>query len=111
MDFVTQGSAHMEWSFRSEGHDIAFGLIHESIGEIIPLKRVPSHKSLEEGSHKCEIPGKYTLVFDNSHSYTRSKKLIYKIEIVPDSSADEEPSTNKYIVSISENSMGKKLRF
>jgi hypothetical protein len=83
LDFhIDSENVHLEWKFRTDGHDISFALCEDSTGEIIPLKRVESHKSLQEGRHKCETAGKYTIIFDNTYSYTRSKTLYHKIEVV-----------------------------
>ena len=80
--YIEEENVHLEWKFKTDGHDISFSLVHEDKKDIIPLKRVESHKSLQEGRHKCETAGKYILVFDNTYSYTRSKTLYHKIDFI-----------------------------
>jgi hypothetical protein len=80
---VTEESVVLEWSFKTESHDIGFALYHgeENENELIPTQRLESHQKVQDGGHICETKGKYTFVFDNSYSYTRSKTLYYKIDI------------------------------
>lgn len=49
------------WEFRSEEHDIKFGILkNENNGkqtEVVPIHRVAAHQMDEIGIFTCEIPG------------------------------------------------------
>jgi len=79
-DVLEKGSS-IVWKFKSDGHDISFGIFHGE-REVLPLKRVDAHKELQTGKLECERPGKYTVVFDNSYSYTKGKHVHHRIEII-----------------------------
>jgi len=66
------------WEFKTMGYDIGFG-IYFGEKEVIKIERVDSHKSKISGVHSTTKGGKYTLIWDNSYSYTRSKELSYTI--------------------------------
>jgi len=87
---IEEENTHLEWKFKTDSHDISFGLHREDHGEIIPVKRVDSHKNIQEGRHRCEAAGTYKLVFDNSYSYTRAKTLYHKIDIIVESTLLED---------------------
>ncbi|WAR03476.1 RALB-like protein [Mya arenaria] len=74
------------WAFRSEEYDMGFGvqLVQDS-GKahfLVPLQRVNSHLVAEDGAVVCDQPGTYKLVFDNSFSWTRAKKVYYEYDII-----------------------------
>ncbi|MDK3205869.1 hypothetical protein QMQ04_28405, partial [Escherichia coli] len=73
----------LRWQFKTEGHDIKFGILatdSENIQTVmLPIKKVACHEFEEVGVIKCKYPGEYTVVFDNSYSFIRSKKLAYNI--------------------------------
>lgn len=48
------------------------------VDEIIPVKRVASHKDVQCGSHKYPGEGVYLLIFDNSFSLWRAKNVYYR---------------------------------
>ncbi|KYN07480.1 SEC14-like protein 2 [Cyphomyrmex costatus] len=78
----------LSWEFRSEGHDIKFGILKkdETNGtktEVIPIRRVASHQSDEIGLLTCETPTIYSVVFDNTYSILRNKKVHYSVRILP----------------------------
>ncbi len=79
---IEEVGTHLEWQFRTEGHDISFGLFSDKAVDLVPLMRVESQKSIQEGRLRCETVGKYTIVFDNTHSYTRSKTLYHNVEVI-----------------------------
>jgi len=79
---VKEVNATLEWKFRTDDNDINFMVSHEAAGPIVPLKRVESHKILQDGQHRCNILGNYKFVFDNTFSYCRAKTLYYKIDVV-----------------------------
>lgn len=55
------------WEFRSEGHDIKFGILKKDTTngtqtEVIPIRRVASHQSDEIGVLTCEDPATCKLI-------------------------------------------------
>jgi len=78
----------LSWEFRSEGHDIKFGILKKDVAngtktEVIPIRRVASHQSDEIGILTCETPTTYSVVFDNTYSLLRNKKVHYSVRILP----------------------------
>lgn len=78
----------LSWEFRSEGHDIKFGILKKDEGtdaktEVIPIRRVASHESDEIGLITCETPTTYSVVFDNTYSVLRNKKIHYSVRVLP----------------------------
>lgn len=74
------------WEFRTEIHDIKFGVraVNKLTGEKtneVNLHRVASHESEESGFITCQSNFKYTVVFDNSYSYFKNKKLTYSVVV------------------------------
>lgn len=94
MVFKFKKYIYHRWEFRTNGHDIKFGVSREleATGEKnteIELTRVASHQLDEEGFMSC-IPGwTYTVLFDNSYSYFTSKRLRYAISMSSSSNVDE----------------------
>jgi len=82
---VTVPQSFLRWQFKTEGHDIKFGILatdSENIQTVVmPIKKVACHEFEEIGVIKCKHPGEYTVVFDNSYSFIRGKKLAYNIRI------------------------------
>lgn len=92
---VTKANSILRWEFESDDYDIGFSIEREGEGvePALPLvapQRVNSHLSPEEGQLQCREPGTYVVLFDNSFSYMRSKKLHYTIEVLPPSGLIEE---------------------
>lgn len=61
------------WEFRSEGHDIKFGILKKDVTngkktEVIPIRRVASHQSDEIGLLTCETPTTCKLILLVQHS-------------------------------------------
>lgn len=82
---VDKPGSVISWEFQSEDHDVGFGLLYEENERymtIIPVARVDSHVVTEDGTHTCEKVGKYVLCFDNSFSWTRSKKVYYTCDVI-----------------------------
>lgn len=78
----------LSWEFRSEGHDIKFGILKKDTAngnktEVLPIRRVASHQSDEIGILTCETPSTYSIVFDNSYSILRNKKIHYVVRVLP----------------------------
>jgi len=79
-EVLEEGSA-ISWKFKSERHDIGFGIFHEGIA-VLPIQRMDAHNKKQIGKYNCEGIGRYRIVFDNSYSYARSKQVHYTIEVV-----------------------------
>ena len=87
---VTTPGSILQWEFTSEGYDIGFGvfLVAESkktgepVNELVALDKRSSHLVPEDGGLTCEKIGTYTVKFDNSYSWTRSKKLHYNVKVI-----------------------------
>ncbi|XP_071446066.1 SEC14-like protein 2 [Hetaerina americana] len=84
---VLEEGSLLKWEFSSEGHDIKFGIMRRdeegSETTTVPIHRVNCHLAAETGTLPCSGPATYTVVFDNTYSYLRSKKLHYSIEVKP----------------------------
>lgn len=90
---VEQPGAILSWEFKTEEHDIGFGVYYKSpddvrkhihtsdLEEVFPMMRRDCHMIPEQGSLTCERLGTYVMKFDNSYSWTRSKKIYYDIEL------------------------------
>ncbi|CAG7815168.1 unnamed protein product [Allacma fusca] len=72
----------LSWTFKTEGYDVGFAIFYGE-EEDYPVKynRVNSHEKIQDGFLKINRPGKYTLEFDNTYSRSRSKNLLYRIEV------------------------------
>ncbi|XP_063448781.1 retinal-binding protein-like [Mytilus trossulus] len=81
---VEKTGSVLSWEFKTEEHDISFGLFlweNEKYKELLPIERTDSNVVIQDGTYTCEKSGKYFLCFDNSFSWTRSKKLRYTCEV------------------------------
>ncbi|XP_054008968.1 SEC14-like protein 2 isoform X2 [Hylaeus anthracinus] len=87
----------LSWEFRSEDHDIKFGILKKDTNgtkkEIVPVRRVAAHQLDEIGILTCEAPATYSVVFDNSYSLLRSKKIHYSVRVLPPAESQEITST------------------
>ncbi|XP_076654593.1 SEC14-like protein 4 [Halictus rubicundus] len=83
----------LSWEFRSDDHDIKFGILKKdtdgSKKEIIPIRRVAAHQLDEIGILNCEVPATYSIVFDNSYSLLRNKKIHYSVRVIPPAESQE----------------------
>ncbi|CAL4128568.1 unnamed protein product, partial [Meganyctiphanes norvegica] len=85
---VIQPGSQLKWGFHTEHHDIGFGVTRKWKDEeeiLLPIQRVDSNLIMEEGSLHCTQPGTYIMIFDNSFSYVRTKKVSYSVYIEPPS--------------------------
>ncbi|KAF5273986.1 hypothetical protein FQA39_LY01102 [Lamprigera yunnana] len=84
LDYIVadQGCA-LKWEFCTDDHDIKFGITCcDSEGKEFPavrFQRVASHQVNEVGLIACQAPATYRVIFDNSYSLLRNKKLHYNI--------------------------------
>ncbi|XP_046475305.1 SEC14-like protein 2 isoform X1 [Neodiprion pinetum] len=88
LNFLTaEEGSFLRWEFRSESHDIKFGIIEKNEegaqSEVIPLHRVPAHEMDEVGVITCKAPATYSVIFDNSYSILRNKKIHYLVQVTP----------------------------
>ncbi|KOC67182.1 SEC14-like protein 2 [Habropoda laboriosa] len=83
----------LSWEFRTENHDIRFGIVKKdnngSYKEVIPMRRVAAHQLDEIGILNCEVPATYSVVFDNTYSLLRNKKIHYSVRVLPPSEPQE----------------------
>ncbi|RUS79536.1 hypothetical protein EGW08_012704, partial [Elysia chlorotica] len=82
---VKDAGSVLRWEFKTDGYDIGFGVFRQDGGEkvaVVPVERVNSHMVPEDGSYSCDVPGTYTVVFDNSYSKIRDKRLLYFIDVI-----------------------------
>ncbi|XP_044755169.1 uncharacterized protein LOC123314116 [Coccinella septempunctata] len=84
---VHEEGSFLRWDFRTENHDIRFGVVVSDVeGKETPavrLNRVSAHQMDESGVLACQSPATYTVIFDNSYSLLRGKKLHYRIYVTP----------------------------
>ncbi|XP_022207773.1 SEC14-like protein 2 isoform X1 [Nilaparvata lugens] len=88
LDYLAaEEGSFLKWGFYSDSHDIKFGVVckNEDGNEtvVVPVHRVASHQAEEVGIITCPAPATYTLIFDNTYSYLRSKRLHYSINVSP----------------------------
>ncbi|KAK6967844.1 SEC14-like protein 2 [Biomphalaria glabrata] len=98
LDFsIDEVGSALRWQFKTDGFDIGFGIYRrtedkkQKAGDMEPIitsQKVNSHMFPEEGSMHCKHPGTYIVRFDNTHSWVRSKKLYYLIEILKPDTQD-----------------------
>ncbi|XP_071479223.1 SEC14-like protein 2 [Diadema antillarum] len=83
---TTQCNSVLRYEFRTEHHDLAFGV--KRVGDdgskaaIVKTQRYSCHLVPETGELILEEPGTYVVKMDNSYSWARSKKLSYWIELM-----------------------------
>lgn len=93
---VEKARSTLKWEFKTADNDIGFNLyrqrnIEELQGatsgddedDVISLHRVNSHLVPEDGLVVVQKPGKYVFKFDNTYSWYRSKRVMFKIEVIP----------------------------
>lgn len=82
----------LRWEFMTEGGDIGFRVYYKSPEEgsedLVPFSRIESHLVTEEGEIICTRTGKYVIMFDNTFSILRPKKLRYYIVVDPPASGN-----------------------
>ncbi|KAK5852208.1 hypothetical protein PBY51_023696 [Eleginops maclovinus] len=90
---VTAASSLLRWQFTSDGADIGFGVYRRTkeggsqkvseMLQVLPSERYNAHLVPEDSCLTCPEPGVYVLCFDNSYSILQSKKVSYKVEVLP----------------------------
>ncbi|XP_060077260.1 SEC14-like protein 2 [Ylistrum balloti] len=95
---VNEPDSAIRWQFITEGYDLGFGVYKRTkdsrqkandMEQVIPSQRVNSHIFPEDGSVIIQEPGTYVVRFDNTYSWTRSKKIYYIIEMLEPDTEDE----------------------
>lgn len=105
------GSRRITWHFMTEARDIGFGVDYETAAvtkqsgsipsvtgvdestadvnttSIQPIVRVGYNQVISSGSHTMSEAGCWLLLFDNSFSYMRAKKVYYHVEYTETESA------------------------
>lgn len=89
----------IEWEFETISYDIQFGISRSNGKEgagpssfISPLKTFLPNQ-IHTGFIVIEEPGVYELVWDNSHSWLREKKLNYKVDVTRMQMTEHEKSS------------------
>lgn len=80
----SEPGCYLKWEFRTLNDDIRFGVrsINHETEEVtneFPLRRCASHQGNEIGFIKCQPKCLYKVLFDNSYSYFKSKKIQYSV--------------------------------
>lgn len=91
-DIEAPGSL-LRWQFASDGADIGFGVYRRTehgraqkvaeMLQVLPSERYNAHLVPEDSCLTCPEPGVYVLCFDNSYSILQSKRVSYKVEVLP----------------------------
>lgn len=90
---VIEPGSVLQWEFQTEDYDIGFGVYCKPEDgeqkELIPIQRVNCHLVPEDGMVVCDTAGTYILKFDNSFSWCRRKRLMYRVEVMPPTKKEE----------------------
>ncbi|KAK2818566.1 hypothetical protein Q5P01_024127 [Channa striata] len=102
---VPAANSLLRWQFASDGADIGFGLFRQTkeggaqkvaeMLQVLPSQRYNAHLVPEEGCFTCSESGVYVLCFDNSYSFLQSKKVNYKVEVLPPSEGPVQTSHSR----------------
>ncbi|KAK7499112.1 hypothetical protein BaRGS_00009659 [Batillaria attramentaria] len=82
---VTKPGSVLRWEFKTDDFDIGFGVFlktDKGREAVYPVERVNSHMVPEDGSVTCQQTGTYEVVFDNSFSWARGKRVQYMVEVI-----------------------------
>uniref|UniRef100_A0A914VIE6 CRAL-TRIO domain-containing protein n=1 Tax=Plectus sambesii TaxID=2011161 RepID=A0A914VIE6_9BILA len=82
---VDLSGSRLQWFFRVSSGDVNFSIVHSSGKVMQPVFLLNTEFVPEWGEVTCELPGEYTLTFDNSHGKLWSKEIKYRVQVlVPD---------------------------
>ncbi|XP_030846872.1 SEC14-like protein 2 [Strongylocentrotus purpuratus] len=91
---VKNANSVMRYEFQTDCNDIKFGFDRvDAKGKktaILKLEKYNSHMVPENGEILISETGTYVARFDNSHSWTKSKKLSYWLELLEPSDVEPE---------------------
>ncbi|XP_035213492.1 retinal-binding protein-like, partial [Stegodyphus dumicola] len=80
----------IEWEYETNSRDIKFGLLFQEMGingknviELVPTQKIDTNDYPQTGMYKCGKVGTYLILFDNSYSWIRSKRIYYRVKVVP----------------------------
>eukprot|EP00003_Mantamonas_plastica_P031815 TRINITY_DN840_c0_g2_i1.p1 TRINITY_DN840_c0_g2~~TRINITY_DN840_c0_g2_i1.p1 ORF type:complete len:304 (+),score=104.72 TRINITY_DN840_c0_g2_i1:557-1468(+) len=79
---VEEEDTVIEWNFVTKHYDIGFGVhleVDEEELELVTPNKYQADIAEVRGTLLARQPGKYVLTFDNSHSYFRSKTVMYRV--------------------------------
>ncbi|XP_050412466.1 retinal-binding protein [Patella vulgata] len=82
---ITEPGTVISWEFQTEGYDIGFGVFYLKDGKqisVVAMERVNSHMVPQDGNLSCQEIGTYIVCFDNTFSWTRSKTVKYRVEVI-----------------------------
>ncbi|GBM84278.1 SEC14-like protein 2 [Araneus ventricosus] len=90
---VTEPGSYLEWEFETKNKDIGFSILYKptkdsKTSELLPKQRIDTCYEPEKGFLRCDKPGTYICVFDNSYSWFYSKELYFRIQVTPPREAD-----------------------
>jgi len=81
---VMQVGAVVKWDWMLEAHDCSFRVVFTpSSGEPLVIQELDRHPETDgpvTGQYTVETPGRIQLVWDNSHSWMRSKTVTYHLQ-------------------------------
>ncbi|KRT83236.1 CRAL-TRIO domain containing protein [Oryctes borbonicus] len=84
--FISDPGSLLQWDFRTEDHDIRFGVTYTdengNVHNVITPSRTSANLVDVTGTITCKAPATYTVIFDNSYSRFRSKTLHYYVVVV-----------------------------
>ncbi|KAF8792138.1 SEC14-like protein 2 like protein [Argiope bruennichi] len=83
---VTEPGSYLEWEFETKNKDIGFAVLYKpntdcKSSELLPKTRIDTCYEPEKGFLRCDKPGTYICVFDNSYSWIYSKELYFRIKV------------------------------
>jgi len=88
LSFQLDAGTVFYYEFKTEDYDVGFGIKYQKVKGHPPeqfseIKRYESNSIPVWGKIHVEKPGVYTLIWDNSYSWTRSKDLLYITSVPP----------------------------
>ncbi|CAL1286877.1 unnamed protein product [Larinioides sclopetarius] len=90
---VADPGSYLEWEFETKSKDIGFSVQYRpskdsKTSELLPKQRIDTCYEPEKGFVRCDKPGTYICVFDNSYSWIYSKELYFRIKVTPPRESD-----------------------
>ncbi|XP_071323028.1 SEC14-like protein 2 [Trachinotus anak] len=102
---VTAPGSLLRWQFASDGADIGFGVFRRTkehggqkvadMLQVLPSQRYNAHLVPEDSCVTCAEPGVYVLCFDNSYSIFQSKRVSYRLEVLPPADAQTQSQRSR----------------
>ena len=78
---VTRAESIVAWEYRTKKYDIAF-IATFNDAEVSCYTREETHLRPADGFFLCPTPGIFKLIWDNSYSWRRAKRLSYRAEVM-----------------------------